>query len=425
MKKLGSKLLAMALLFTISFVIQANVCYAITSAGEASYAGIDVSNWQGYIDYSRVRQAGIQVVYIKASQGRTYRDPYVEINYQNAKANGLKVGFYHFLTATNVREAEQEANFFASVIAGKEPDCKLVMDYETFQGVGVTTINQIAETFLQKVQQLTGKQTIVYSNLYDSQHIFNKNLANQYELWLAYYGNDQNLTSITSNWNEWIGIQYDDKGIIPGINGYVDRDNFTASIFLSETGEIPDQGNSGSENTSGGETIRYTIKKGDTLSQIANRYGTTVAELAGINQIANPNLIYPGQIITIPTDSSILGNETRCTGKIIYTVKRGDTLWGIANRYGITVSQLVSINQISNPNLIYPGEQIRITSLSSPNCNQNQTISPPITGITYVVRRGDTLWSIARRYGVTVRYLVEKNNVQNPNLIYPGQIIRI
>lgn len=425
MKKLGSKLLAMALLFTISFVIQANVCYAITSAGEASYAGIDVSNWQGYIDYSRVRQAGIQVVYIKASQGRTYRDPYLEINYQNAKANGLKVGFYHFLTATNVREAEQEANFFASVIAGKEPDCKLVMDYETFQGVGVTTINQIAETFLQKVQQLTGKQTIVYSNLYDSQHIFNKNLANQYELWLAYYGNDQNLTSITSNWNEWIGIQYDDKGIIPGINGYVDRDNFTASIFLSETGEIPDQGNSGSENTSGGETIRYTIKKGDTLSQIANRYGTTVAELAGINQIANPNLIYPGQIITIPTDSSILGNETRCTGKIIYTVKRGDTLWGIANRYGITVSQLVSINQISNPNLIYPGEQIRITSLSSPNCNQNQTISPPITGITYVVRRGDTLWSISRRYGVTVRYLVEKNNVQNPNLIYPGQIIRI
>lgn len=425
MKKLGSKLLAMALLFTISFVIQANVCYAITSAGEASYAGIDVSNWQGYIDYSRVRQAGIQVVYIKASQGRTYRDPYLEINYQNAKANGLKVGFYHFLTATNVREAEQEANFFASVIAGKEPDCKLVMDYETFQGVGVTTINQIAETFLQKVQQLTGKQTIVYSNLYDSQHIFNKNLANQYELWLAYYGNDQNLTSITSNWNEWIGIQYDDKGIIPGINGYVDRDNFTAGIFLSEAGEIPDQGNSGSENASGGETIRYTIKKGDTLSQIANRYGTTVAELAGINQIANPNLIYPGQIITIPTDSSILGNETRCTGKIIYTVKRGDTLWGIANRYGITVSQLVSINQISNPNLIYPGEQIRITSLSSPNCNQNQTISPPITGITYVVRRGDTLWSIARRYGVTVRYLVEKNNVQNPNLIYPGQIIRI
>ncbi len=425
MKKLGSKLLAMALLFTISFVIQANVCYAITSAGEASYAGIDVSNWQGYIDYSRVRQAGIQVVYIKASQGRTYRDPYVEINYQNAKANGLKVGFYHFLTATNVREAEQEANFFASVIAGKEPDCKLVMDYETFQGVGVTTINQIAETFLQKVQQLTGKQTIVYSNLYDSQHIFNKNLANQYQLWLAYYGNDQNLTSTTSNWNEWIGIQYDDKGIIPGINGYVDRDNFTAGIFLSEAGEIPDQGNSGSENASGGETIRYTIKRGDTLSQIANRYGTTVAELAGINQIADPNLIYPGQIITIPTDSSILGNETRCTGKIIYTVKRGDTLWGIANRYGITVSQLVSINQISNPNLIYPGEKIRITSLSSPNCNQNQTISPPITGITYVVRRGDTLWSISRRYGVTVRYLVEKNNVQNPNLIYPGQIIRI
>lgn len=425
MKKIGSKLLAMALLFTISFVIQANVCYAITSAGDANYAGIDVSNWQGYIDYRQVKEAGIQVVYIKASEGTTFKDPYLETNYRNAKANGLKVGFYHFLTATNVAEAEEEAQFFASVISGKDPDCKLVMDYEVFQGVGVTTINQIAETFLQKVQRLTGKQTIVYSNLYDSQHIFNKNLANQYELWLAYYGNYQNLTTTSSNWNEWIGAQYDDKGIIPGINGYVDRDNYTANIFLDETGNIPDQENSGSDHTSIGETITYTVRRGDTLSQIASRYGTTVSELVDINQIANPNLIYPGQTLTIPTYSSIEGNETRCTGKIIYTVKRGDTLWGIANQYGVTISQIVNINQIQNPNLIYPGQQIRITSISAPNCNQNQTISPPITGITYIVKRGDSLWGIARKYGVSVRYLVEKNNIQNPNLIYPGQIIRI
>lgn len=75
------------------------------------------------------------MVYIKASQGNNIKDPYFDVNYENAKANGLKVGFYHFLTATNTEEAEREAKFFASVISGKSPDCKLAMDYETFGGV--------------------------------------------------------------------------------------------------------------------------------------------------------------------------------------------------------------------------------------------------------------------------------------------------
>lgn len=77
--------------------------YAVTSDGEANIQGIDVSNWQGYIDYSAVKSSGIEIVYIKASQGTGYKDPYFEINYQNAKDNGLKVGFYHFLTAMNTR----------------------------------------------------------------------------------------------------------------------------------------------------------------------------------------------------------------------------------------------------------------------------------------------------------------------------------
>lgn len=75
------------------------------------------------------------MVYIKASQGNNIKDPYFDVNYENAKSNGLKVGFYHFLTATNTEEAEREAKFFASVISGKSPDCKLAMDYETFGGV--------------------------------------------------------------------------------------------------------------------------------------------------------------------------------------------------------------------------------------------------------------------------------------------------
>ena len=66
-----------------------------------------------------MKNAGIQIVYIKASEGTTFKDPYLEQNYINAKANGLKIGFYHYLTATSVEGARRQAEFFTSVIAGK------------------------------------------------------------------------------------------------------------------------------------------------------------------------------------------------------------------------------------------------------------------------------------------------------------------
>ena len=116
-------------------MFNANIIYAISEESSQVYDGIDVSDWQGYIDYSKVKQSGIEIVYIKSSQGSNIKDPYFDINYENAKNNGLKVGFYHFLTAKNVEQAKQEAQFFSHVISGKSPDCKLVMDYEIFSGI--------------------------------------------------------------------------------------------------------------------------------------------------------------------------------------------------------------------------------------------------------------------------------------------------
>ena len=107
-------------IFVFAFCMQTNQIYALTPASDLTYEGIDVSNWQGYIDYARVKQSGIDIVYIKASQGTTRKDPYFETNYQNAKANGLKVGFYHYVTATTVEGARAEARFFASVISRKK-----------------------------------------------------------------------------------------------------------------------------------------------------------------------------------------------------------------------------------------------------------------------------------------------------------------
>lgn len=409
----------MVLFMMLAFLFFANInmTYAITPSSDPQYQGIDVSDWQGYIDYSQVRASGIEVVYIKASQGSNIKDPYVDINYENAKANGLKVGFYHFLTATNTEEAEQEAQFFASVISGKEADCKLVMDYEVFGGVSVEESNNIAQVFLESVRRLTNKEVIVYSDLSNARDRFGSNIADNYELWLAYYGDYNDLTNVETSWETWIGIQYTDSGAVAGVSGNVDRDLYTESIFLSDTSEIPATENP--NDTINTESVYYTVQSGDTLSAIASRYGTTVQEIVDINNIANPNLIYPGETLRILTNSTIHGSETRGTGSITYTVQRGNTLSQIASSYGVTVNDIVEANDIQNPNLIYPGEKLRITGSTS------TTLNPVLQNNYYTVQRGDTLSGIARRYGVTVQYLINLNGISNPNLIYPGQLIKV
>ena len=110
-------------------------------------------------------------------------------------------------------------------------------------------------------------------------------------MWLAFFGDYNNLAEVETSWERWIGVQYTDRGKVPGISGNVDRDLYTENIFLSDTSEIPNTANpNDSINT---ETNSYIVQPGDTLSEIASRYGTTVQELVAINHLANPNLIFP------------------------------------------------------------------------------------------------------------------------------------
>lgn len=411
MRKQLLKISGIFLVFIFTFF---SSIYALSQQSELKYEGIDVSDWQGYIDYNQVRNSGIEVVYIKASQGKNIKDPYFELNYENAKANNLKVGFYHFLTATTVEEAEQQAIFFASVISGKQADCKLAMDYEQFGGVSTEEINQIAMAFIQKVKEITEKQVIIYSDLYNSENTFNSELSSQGELWLAYYGDYRNLENVNSRWNKFIGVQYTDKGNVAGINGNVDRDLFTEEIFLDDNSEIPNNENpNGNYNT---ETIYYTVKRGDNLSTIASLYRTTVQEIAQINGIQDVNLIYPGQVLRITTNSNNHGSETNSTGKTYYTIKRGDTLWGISRRYQVSIQNIVSWNNIQNPNLIYPGQRLILYGNYS-NSNSGN--------VYYTVQRGDTLWGIARRYRTSPIRIARLNGIANPNLIYSGQVLKI
>ena len=132
--------------------------------------------------------------------------------------------------------------------------------------------------------------------------------------------------------------------------------------------------------------------------------------LVELNNIANPNLIYAGSTLLVP----VSGKRKQ---RIAYVVKSGDTLSSIAIRYQTTVEEIVSLNSIVNPNLIYPGQ---ILYINTSNFDKGAT-----SKLLYTVRYGDTLSEIAYDYGTTVNELVRLNNISNPNIIYVGQVIRI
>lgn len=404
------KILIIIAMLIIILQISISKVSAIEPASVETYQGIDVSKWQGTIDFSQVAESGIQVVYIKATQGTNYISPTLESNYINAKANGLKIGFYHYVTARNEEEARDEAQFFASKISGKQIDCKLAMDFEEFGNLNNDEINAIGLAFIKRLEEIIGKPAIVYSNTYTARTIWNGEILN-YPLWVAEYGVSEPQNN--GKWEKYVGWQYSDTGQISGISGYVDRDIFTKEIFINENIEQSETLPQVEENNNNYKSI--TILKGDTLSEIALEYNTTVDEIANINNISNPNIIYAGESIKIPTNNYV-ETENDKNEEFTYIVKKGDTLSQIAQEYNTTVNIIARENNIVNPNIIYPGQRLIINTTG---------MGTELGHLCYKVVRGDTLYGIAKRFNTTIENLVILNNIVNPNLIYPGQCLKI
>ena len=149
----------------------------------------------------------------------------------------------------------------------------------------------------------------------------------------------------------------------------------------------------------------YVVRTDDSLFNIASRYGISVDELKRINNLGNDTL-FVGQQLLVPTGSDIV--DSNITNYVDYRIVSGDTLYSISNRYGVSVDELKSLNNLPNNNL-----------------SVGQVIKVPIMDTTvYTVKRGDTLYSIAREYDVTPNELMSYNNLTS-NLLSIGQILRI
>jgi len=169
------------------------------------------------------------------------------------------------------------------------------------------------------------------------------------------------------------------------------------------------------------EFITHKVTKGETLWSISKQYNTLLKQILALNNIKDEDTLSIGQIIKISQDN------LPATDYNMHIVKKGDTLWTIAQRYNLTVNSILATNNIANSELISIGQEMKIPShknavseakivnqavidKKNDNINNNISQSENAEPIVYTVKTGDNLWNISRKYGVSVEVIVDVNN---------------
>ena len=346
---------------------------------------IDISNWQAGLDIvSVVRNGGLGAVVVKATEGLNFTDKSCDGFVQKLIANGIPFGFYHF---GRNNDAATEAEFFRNQTRGYEKKGIPILDWE--DGQGIDWVNR----FVERYHELTGVWPWVYGNAWRfNQGTVNANCGK----WIAGYPKN-GITDINYGLNNDMPYGVNSGGVcawqfsssvrISGYNGNLDGDVFYGDAAAWAKYANPSGATTSKPSTPSAPT---TAPSGSTLDLavgvMQGKYGTMNArkEALGsrydevqdfINHIANASAstlaseVWAGKYGNGDTRKAVLGsrydevmavvNESS-SSKTVYTVKSGDTLSGIAAKYGTTYQKLASYNGIADPNKIYPGQKITI-----------------------------------------------------------------
>ena len=196
---------------------------------EAKYDGIDISSYQGYIDWEKVSSdKDIRFVYIKATEGSTYRSPHYAHNITQARRHGLLVGSYHYLSSTSTID-EQFENFSTFALKSIQ-DLIPMLDVEVRGNWSRSQLIDSVDKFCELVERHYGVQPMIYSTM----GFYNKNLTphfNKHHLYIGRYSSAEPEINWEGEYTIW---QYSESGIIPGIDSYVDLCRFRKDGWLDE-----------------------------------------------------------------------------------------------------------------------------------------------------------------------------------------------
>lgn len=336
--------------------------------------GIDVSHWQGNFNFKQAKAEGVNFAIIKAGGGDDglYTDSKFSTYYNNAKAAGLGVGAYFFGQAMTVAQAQKEADKFLSILKGKQFDYPVYYDVEAkMLQLGKKTLTDVVIAFCERVEKAG-----YYVGIYSGAYTFNNNMDDarlaRYAHWAAYWGTKKpslaksdlgiwqfggetnfirsnKIAGVVCDQN-YCYVDYPEAIIRLGLNGYPKQ----AATTEDKTQEKPQ------------ETPKPTPKPQETPKEEPKKSNDEIADevIAGKWGIAperKKNLEAAGY--NYQAVQNIVNKKMKAfttTGERIHTVNRGETLSGIAKKYGTTVAKIVALNNIKNPNVIYAGQKLRI-----------------------------------------------------------------
>lgn len=341
--------------------------------------GIDVSHSNGVIDWVKAKNDGVEFAMLRMGFGSDIKnqdDKQFFNNVQGCIANNIPWGVYLYSYALNVDEAKSEVQHALRLLKGLSPTLPVAFDMEDADGYksrrgmpNNETLVNICDTWLNEMEQY-GYYVSLYASKSWMTNQLNSNKLNRYDKWLAQW-------SVNQPGIECGMWQYTSGGHIDGIKTNVDLNTMYKDY--------------------------ETIIKENKL----NTYGVTSCNI-NVQNVNNEQ-----NNVTENVQENVTPNETKNVTQ--YTIKSGDTLTAIAKKFGVTVDELVSWNNISDKNKIYAGQVINVT------VNTNVTKSEQC----YIVRSGDTLTSIAKKFGTTVNNLVKINNIADKNKIYTGQKLKV
>lgn len=314
--------------------------------------GIDISKWQSGIDLSTVKA---DFVIVKATEGIGYVDKSCDAFFQKALSLGKKLGFYHFARPTANNNPIREADFFYENCKGYFGKAIPILDWEAENKQNVA----YAKAWLDRVFQRSGVKPVIYMsesvvNAYDWSSVANAD----YGLWVAKYRDNNpdynyNMANAGSRprvkwWKNYCMWQWTSSGRLNGYNGNLDcnvfyGDGSTWDAYVGKSTSTTKPQSKPAAKTVDQLAEEVITGQWGNGSDRKKRLDAAGYDYNAVQQIVNQKMAAKKQ-----------------TAHVYYVVKRGDTLYGIASKYGTTYQHLAQINGIANPNRIYVGQKIRV-----------------------------------------------------------------
>lgn len=367
---------------------------------------IDVSGYQedSVAYFQRAKDQGVMGVVVKLTEGSEDGSAYVNPRAEAQIRNAATVGLRvscYHFARYTSNADAQNEARFFVKIAKQYGMTSDTRMVDDAEVHSVADYNSATSAFLNEVKAL-GYNSV---GLYSMKSFFTSGILNSHGFGEAkIWDAGYGITDLgIDNAAAW---QWTDNGLGMNVDTSYDFDG-AFTVGSSNSGSVPSTpipAPQPVEHVGHPATGTYTVQPGDTLSGIATKFGTTYQILSAINGIGDPNQIWPGQVLKVNGATS---------QESTYYVQSGDTLSSIATKFGTTVSSLASLNHINNPNVIYVGQKIYVGEATQGQSN------------AYTVQSGDTLSGIADNFGTTWQALAQKNGLANPNVIYVGQTLTI